>query len=253
MMQPVYLNAPTVCRVTLEGPALRIHSRDAADRYFPLRRLGRIITRGKVQWSTAALLECMKMGVPITFLDREGRALGQCYSAWAQNGSLSELLDGCFTVESGMRHLVDWFRSQSRARMLKLLRRHGLQTEDLRVCTVRNLLRQCLKVREGTAYDPVSPMKPLLTAHVLEIFASYRIGPEWMEPGHEWEGLAVYMAGVEEWDLWDLALGGRLKMENATYQARVAAYQRQAAWLEKRVRDLVGKLWRWLERGEGYL
>ena len=81
-MRPVYLNASAVRRVTLEGLALRVQSRDTAARYFPLRRLGRIVTRGAVQWSIAALLECMRVGIPVTFLDSEGRALGLCYSAW---------------------------------------------------------------------------------------------------------------------------------------------------------------------------
>ncbi len=252
MMQPVYLNAPGVRRVTLEGQALKIHSRDVADRFFPLQRLGRIISRGSVQWSTPALLQCMKMGIPVTFLDDRGQAVGICYSAWTQYSSLSELLDSFFTTDSGPQKLVDWFRSYSRTSLLKLLHAHDLHPADLRVRTVRRYLRLHWGSQYGSTAAPVSPMKPLLTAHILEILTSYRIAPELLEPGHEWAGLVTYVTGVEEWDLWHLALNGRLKINGSSYKAIVSGYQHHAPWMERRIRNLVGKLWRWLEHGEAY-
>ena len=122
MLQPAYLNAPGVRRVTLEGPALRIHNRDKADQYLPISRLARIVSRGRIHWSMPALVQCLKSGVPVTFLDREGRAVGFCVSAWTQYSPLNELLEGMFASDRGPVRLVDWFRSQSRCRRNSLSR-----------------------------------------------------------------------------------------------------------------------------------
>lgn len=252
MMQPVYLNAPGVRRVTLEGPALRIHFKDRADRYLPLQRLGRIVCRGPVQWSTAALLQCLGSGIPIVFLNREGREIGLCCSAWPRHSPLSELLDGFFASDEGPRRLVDWFHSHSRVRLLILLRRHRLQPPDLRVRTVRQHLRRTWRERHPDTEAPVASLKPLLKAQVAEVLAGYRIGPALMEPGHDWAGMPAYLSGVLEWDLWNLALAGRIGGIGPGYRDRVAAYQRHAGWLEGRARDLIAKLWRWLEHDEAY-
>ena len=73
--------------------------------------------------------------------------------------------------------LVDWFRSHSRTRLLKLLRRHGVETEDLRVQVVRRHLRDRWGQQGGAGADPVQSLKPVMAAHILEILTSYRIGP----------------------------------------------------------------------------
>ncbi|BCX88954.1 hypothetical protein MIN45_P1324 [Methylomarinovum tepidoasis] len=246
MLQPVYLNSPGVVRVTLEGPALRIHSRHEADRFLPLARLARIVSRGRIQWSTAALLQCLQTGVPVTFLDSEGRAVGLCISAWPHYSPLNELLEGVVASPEGPARLVDWFRSQSRCRLLKLLRRHRLDPPDLRIRTVRRYLRQGWRQRHDTP-EPVTPLKPLLLAQLVEVLTSYRIDPSLLEAGPGWAGLAAYLGGVLEWELWRLALNGRLA-DADTPRRRVAAYQRHADLLDTRMRQLVGQLWRWLEQ-----
>ncbi len=252
MMQPVYLNAPGVRRVTLEGPALKVHSQGQADRFLPLARVGRIVCRGPVHWSTAALLQCLKGGIPVTFLDREGREIGHCFSAHPPGDPLDELLGGYLARADGPSRLADWFRACGRARLLTLLRRRRLRPPDLRVRAVRRHLLAALRSRRGSG--AVSPLvfKPLLKAQVGEVLTGYHIAPEALEPGHDWPGLLNCAAGVMEWDLWHLALDGRLDADPADPRARVAAYQRHAEWLERRIRDLTARLWRWLEHGEAY-
>ena len=253
MNQTLYLNAPGVRRVNLDGPALRIQSRGEADRFLPLARIGRIVSRGRIQWSTAALLHCLQAGIAVTFLDRDGRLLGMGFGAWPRDSRLSELLDHFFTLDDGPRRLVDWFRGLGRARLLRLLRHHRIETEDLRIRTVRRTLRRAWAERfPGLDPDPVSRIKPLAAAQAAEILASYRINPALLEPGHDWAGLIWYLTCLLEWELWDLALTGRFAAGPA-YRERVTAYQRHSGHLERRTRAVIGQLWRWLESSGSYL
>ncbi len=252
-MQPVYLNTPGVRRVTLEGPALRIHSRDQADRFMPLNRLSRVVCRGNVQWSTAAMIRCMQAGVTITFLDREGRAVGMCLGDWPQYSPLSELLDAFFTLDEGPARLVDWFRSQSRNRLIRLLHKHDIQCPDLRVRAVRKQLRRFWQMCSPAAgHEPVTRMKPLAAAQISEILTSYRFSPALMEAGSDWSGLVCYLTGILEWRMWELAFDGRLVPRDDTFFGRVKCYQRIAPTFDKEIRDIIGRLWRWLENSEAY-
>ncbi len=252
MMQPVYLNAPGVRRITLEGPALKVQSRDRADRFLPLARLGRIVCRGPVQWSTAALMQCLKHGIPVTFLDPDGREIGHCFSAYPAGEPLDELLAGYLAQADGPVRLADWLRSCSRARLLNLLRRHRLQPPDLRIRHVRRYLWGVLRARRGDGVLPPPALKPLLKAQVGEVLTGYHIAPEVLEPGHDWPGLLNGVSGVLEWDLWRLAFEGLLDADAADHRTRVTIYQRHADWLERRIRDLTARLWRWLDHGEAY-
>lgn len=252
MMQPVYLNAPGVRRVTLEGPALKVQSRGRADRFLPLARLGRIVCRGPVQWSTAALIQCLKHGIPVTFLDPDGREIGHCFSARPGGEPFNERLNGYLAQPDGPARLADWLRACGRARLLTLLRHHRLQPPDLRVRHVRRYLGAVLRARRGDAVPSPLALKPLLKAQVGEVLTGYHIAPEALEPDHDWPGLLNAIGGVLEWDLWRLAFDGRLDADPHDHRARVTAYQRHADWLERRIRDLTARLWRWLEHGDAY-
>lgn len=253
-MQPLYLNAPEVRRVSLEGPALKVVCRHQADQYFPLARLSRVISRGPVSWSSAALLECLRRGVPVTLLDREGKLLGMCFGAWPQDSRFSSLLDAFFVLEDGPQRLVDWFRGQSRQRLLALLRRQKLRPSDLRLQPVREFLAFELKRREVLA-DAflLRRLRPLTFAHVAEILTTYQVQPAVLEPSHDWRGLVSYLTGLLEWEWWEWALMGRLRPSYPIDQQSVTAcYEHHATAVDQHARDWIGRLWRWLEQSEAY-
>lgn len=254
MSQTVYLNAPGVRRVNLEGPALRIQSRDQADQFLPLARLGRVVSRGAIQWSTPALIHCLQAGITVTFLDRQGRLLGMGVGAWPRDSRLSEMLDHFFSLDEGPQRLVDWFRSQSRKGMLALLRRHDIQPPDLRVKTVRLSLRQIwARHHPSGGPAPVGLLKPLAAAQVAEILARYRIHPAVLEPGQDWEGLTRYLTGLLEWPIWERALNGDLILSGTAFRARAACYQRHQSWFGRQIQMSLERLRRWLDQSEAYL
>ncbi len=253
-MQPLYLNASEVRRVSLEGPALKVVCRHQADQYFPLARLSRVISLGPVSWSSAALLECLRRRVPITLLDREGQLVGMCFGAWPQDSKFNALLDAFCALEDGLPRLKDWFRAQSRQRLLALLRRHKLRPSDLRVQVVREFLAFELKRRKTQADASLLwRLIPLTLAHVAEILTSYQIQPAVLEPSHDWRGLAGYLTGLLEWEWWEWALTGVLHPTRSLDQRSVVAcYEHHARAVEERTRDWIGRLWRWLEQSEAY-
>ncbi len=72
-MKTLYLDGQNATRVLRDGPALRVRRAGAADALFPLGRLGRVVVRGQVEWQTSALLACAEGGVPVAFLNAQGR------------------------------------------------------------------------------------------------------------------------------------------------------------------------------------
>lgn len=252
-MQPLYLNAPEVRRVSLEGPALKVVCRNVADQYFPLARLSRVISRGPVSWSSAALLECLRHGVPVTLLDHDGQLLGMCFGAWRQDSGFSALLDAFFTLEDGPQRLIDWFCSQSRKRLLKLLKRQRLQLNDLRIRNVKRSLGEELKRRDHRIHpELIWRLRPLTVAQVSEVLTAYKIQPAILEPSHDWRGLIAYLADVLEWEWWEWALAGCLRPCAFDQRSVTDCYQQHATAISERTRNLLEKLWRWLEQSETY-
>ncbi|GAB4362651.1 MAG: hypothetical protein Kow0060_19000 [Methylohalobius crimeensis] len=253
-MQPLYLNAPEVRRVSLDGPALKVVTRRQADRHFPLPRLSRVVSRGPIAWTSPALLECLRRGVPVTFLNREGQLLGMSFGAYPQDSGFNRLLDAYFSLEAGPQRLVDWFRSHSRSRLLALLRRQKLHLPDLRIRAVRQALGEELKHRRRRIHPSLlHRLRPLTTAQVGETLTAYRIQPAILEPIHDWRGLTCYLTGLLEWEWWEWALSGRLRLAGpADQHAITACYETHAAAIGDRTRNWIGRLWRWLEQNEAY-
>ncbi len=252
-MPALYLNSAQVRRVNLEGPALKVICRRQAEQYFPLGRISRIISYGPVAWSSAALLECLRWRVPITWLDREGRLIGMCFGAWLQDSGFNAALDDFFALAEGPQRLKDWFRSQGRKRLLALLEHYDLEWNDLRVQAVRELLALELKRRNLPQSLPLLRRLYLLTwAQVAEILAEFKIQPSICEPNHDWRGLTAYLTGLLEWEWWELALAGKLKVASLDPQAVIACYEQHAPLIAKQARYWIGQLWRWLEHSEAY-
>ncbi|MCX8049879.1 MAG: CRISPR-associated endonuclease Cas1 [Methylohalobius sp.] len=253
-MPAVYLNASQVRRVNLEGPALKVICRNQSEQYFPLTRISRVVSIGPVTWSSAALMECLRWRVPITWLDRGGRLVGMCIGAWAQESKFNALLDAFFTLEDGPQRLKDWFHGSGRKRLLVLLKKHGLRLPDLRMPMVREYLTLELKRRQ-IAVEPTlfRRLYPLTLAHTAEILTAYQVQPAILEPSHEWRGLTAYLAGLLEWEWWELALSKRLETSHVLDErAVVACYERHAELIKSQAQYWVGRLWHWLEQSEAY-
>lgn len=70
--RPLYIAAGSDTRVTLNGPALCILRDTSAEQFFPLRRVSRVHSSTRINWTTEALLACAARGIGVLFITDEG-------------------------------------------------------------------------------------------------------------------------------------------------------------------------------------
>ena len=78
--RPLYLDAREATTILLEGPALRIRVSKQAERDVPLRRISRVVTNHRTQFTTDALLACADRGISVVFLSEDGEVRARILS-----------------------------------------------------------------------------------------------------------------------------------------------------------------------------
>ena len=108
LRKPLYLQGHNGLTVNLDGPALRIEQAGRAAMFYPLARLARVLTKGGVQWSCAALLACADGGIPVVFLNTEGGVRGYLFGSGVGEESLCCRLRDSVRRVDGVRRYQDW-------------------------------------------------------------------------------------------------------------------------------------------------
>lgn len=126
MIRPLYLAAGARA-VEQDGPALRIGAEGRADARVPIRLLSRVVTRTDVQWSAGALGACMRAGVPLVFLDSDGRPTGFCLPAFPRDDDLARRLDILEREPDGPAAFENWAAAEERREILAVA---GLPSGD---------------------------------------------------------------------------------------------------------------------------
>jgi len=135
---PVHLDAvETPLLVALDGPSLIVRRAGAADLRLPLRRLARISVRGPVTFAADTLPACLASGVPVAFLDGQGRALGQLLPLHRRNQDLAALVDEAVACGRFAAIRADWRAAIVRRSAIRAVTALGLKVADLRARTVR--------------------------------------------------------------------------------------------------------------------
>ncbi|WP_083499390.1 CRISPR-associated endonuclease Cas1 [Thioalkalivibrio nitratireducens] len=89
--RPLILDPKTPgLRVELDGPALRVVGEGQSDRYFPLRRVSRIVADASVEFSTEAILACAVRGITIVLHDPSGEAIARVVGHAGQRSELRQ-------------------------------------------------------------------------------------------------------------------------------------------------------------------
>lgn len=142
-LKPLYLDgaASASATVRLDGPALKVLSRGRCAGRYPLRRLSRVIVSGAVNWSTPALIACLRNGIVVTFLDSNGEFVGMRVGATVGRMKLSDRLKEFALRPDWPDHYANWYAAMEHSRILDLTRTVVLDAKDLRPATVR---RSCL-------------------------------------------------------------------------------------------------------------
>jgi hypothetical protein len=178
MKKPLYLDARRPLGVEVQGPALSVEREDCAPRWYPLARLSRIISRGPVHWSGAALCACMTAAVPVLFLDEDGRPAGLCTGSLRRVADLDEHLETVLAAPDGLDRFADWQRSQEHRLIHHLARALGWTQVPERPLDVARQLDRALRERHGDDHsERLRWYMSLLAAHARQTLIDAGINP----------------------------------------------------------------------------
>jgi hypothetical protein len=113
---PLYLAPEGEVWVGLDGPALRISRLDSAERLIPLRRIARVYTSPRVDWEQAALLACADTGIPVLFIDDDGRVIARLLGRPGQRDELRNRMVAFLLLPEApamLRHWIDRHRQRA--------------------------------------------------------------------------------------------------------------------------------------------
>lgn len=182
MRRPLYL-AGAARAVELDGPALRISMNGQADGRIPLRLLSRVIVRGSVSWSTAALTACFGAGIPLIFLRPDGQALGLCLPSVQTEESLCRRLARLEEEPDNLAAFADWARAEERRAILA----HALppgnrEAPDLRPQSYRQQVLRDLDPSTQRALALWQQLEGLLVAQLSELFLGAGLNTRFAAP-----------------------------------------------------------------------
>jgi hypothetical protein len=115
----LYLAARAPVRVSAQDDSLVVERRPAGRQRFPAARIDRIVCNACAEWSGAALALCLRWGITVTWLDAEGRALGDCVPRFAESLPLHAALERLVELGDWPERYGNWLR---RRRMGVLVR-----------------------------------------------------------------------------------------------------------------------------------
>lgn len=150
MIRPLYLDAAYAWQVRLDdGPALHVSAPGRARSLYPLRRLARVIGPSDAQWSTPALLACLRAGVPVIFHDGDGQTVGWCFGPRKRETTLGNLLREALGELRGADIIASWRLAAERRQILAALRALKTHSARLDATSVRAQLCNLHRVRIG--------------------------------------------------------------------------------------------------------
>lgn len=198
-MKALYLDGRKGAEVRLDGPALRVESPGRADARYPLGRISRLVTVGRIRWALPALIACLRAGVPIAVLDNAGRFVRIRFHLSEPERGIARHLGELLQISRYRRRYRDWFRDAELAEIKNAVAPYALNPgldrgrlwDEIRQVQLRGRV-----MRLGVHYRY---LRGLATAHAASMLS--RIGlpndPEvWNE--HEYRLLADIVR-LEEW------------------------------------------------------
>jgi hypothetical protein len=150
MIKPLYLDPAWPWQVRLDdGPALNVSTPGHARSLFPLQRLARVISPSHAQWSTPALVSCLRAGVPVIFHDATGDPVAWCFGPRKRETTLGSLLREAIAQPQGIGLIEGWRQAAERREILDALHDFNTYSHKLDTVAVRAHLCNLHRVRIG--------------------------------------------------------------------------------------------------------
>jgi hypothetical protein len=232
---------------------------DSADRLFPLARIARVHTSPRADWEQAALLACADAGIPVLFVDDNGRVIARVLGRPGQRDELRDRLVAFLLLPEATGMLRHWLdRSRQRAarwaalklgwrptmeRAAELRRRINTTAERLAGAEPAERSRQWLR---GLAYG-------WMEAHLVQL--GFAASTELAQVGQP--ALAADLTDILFWYLEPARIGWLTRRALAaqrkgeplrapTYQEAVRLFESSQARIATRGHEITGCLHRWL-------
>lgn len=106
--KPLYLLSPAPARMDANADHLVLRREAGSPIRFPLARICRVICNRHLAWSGAALALCLAEGVPITWVDGHGHALGNTQTHYAQPLPFATLIETYLELPDWPQRFANW-------------------------------------------------------------------------------------------------------------------------------------------------
>lgn len=106
--KPLYLLGHEPARIDAGDDHLLLRRTSGSPMRFPLVRVCRVICTHHFTWTGAALALCLRKGVPITWVDGHGHALGSTQTRYAQPLPFSTLIDTYLELPDWPQRFANW-------------------------------------------------------------------------------------------------------------------------------------------------
>lgn len=246
MIRPLYLDAGLPWQVQLDdGPALHISAPGRARSLYPLQRLARVISPSHAQWSTPALLACLRAGVPVLFHDTAGDTIGWCFGPRKRETTLDELLREALDQPSWAGLIEGWTMSAQRREIMAALRAMNTACARQEPAAVRSHLCNLHRVRTGLpARHWLIALQRVNAALVTERLHGLIGDPALIGYAREGLHLARTVSALMEWQLHRLLHATPLLAlaQGTPSRFAAAAVERHGATLHRCCGELAGSL-----------
>lgn len=235
-MKALYLDGRRETSVRFDGPALRVQTAGRADGRYPLGRISRIVTIGRVTWHPQALLACFQFGVPLAELDSRGRFVRLRFALAEDASGLARHLGELIATGRYRGRFERWWRAADRQARAPVLQQYGIRDrgddgERAWQAAVQAQARMmCCRPGRYHAF-----LSALAMAHLVSIFARLGLPADpglWTRP--EYRLLQTFLR-LERW--YQVEAVSRLLGSGNSFDRRalIEMFEREAGAREERI------------------
>ncbi len=182
----LHIDARKLQRIKLDGPAINVMMKGAAEQLFPLRRLARIHLTGTPEQGLDAFLACANQHIPVAFFDGFGRLKAMLYLPKENNTVLGHWLEALHT-DLGIKTIytqwqeniqLHWF-AQSKAKWIphgRISRSKG-QAHDAKIIE-ESVAKELRKIHQHNQWTDAQPwMEGMLRVQLAQILDQFGLNP----------------------------------------------------------------------------
>ncbi|HWP84882.1 MAG TPA: CRISPR-associated endonuclease Cas1 [Terriglobia bacterium] len=249
-MKTLYLDGCAELEVRLDGPALRVRRPQHADGQYPLPRISRVVSIGRVHWTLQALEACLREHKPVAVLDSRGRFVRLLFRSPQHSYGLARHLGELLAVPRFRARYEHWYRTAERTAMTATLRRLDIRCVGLHPDRAWQLA--CLRqfqlwgFRTGSCHRYLLGLAAAQIASALAILGLPKDPEFWMREEYR---LFTDLLALERWQqlaLLERALAtlpqqpSRRELTTAFEAASADRERRIAAWRKRMLLAMMG-------------